>query len=451
LVALVSVLGASFLKRQRMSLYQVVFNLSSIALSVLASWMVYHEALGSNSTTKIDAMVVPVLLASLVFYMVNSVSVAAVIALQHAKLIRTIWYENFLWSGPSYFAGGALGVLMAYFLSSSTRMSILLSLPFCYLIYYSYRLYLDRLQEKKSRIEVIEKANEELERNVNERTEALQRLNEQLQASNRQLAEANRLKSEFLANVSHELRTPLNAIIGFSELLEAEAFGTLTAEQREFINDIHGSGTNLLALINDILDLSKIEAGRMELQIDECEPASIVREAVAMVRLLASNKGIELAVEIGSEVGVIEADPAKLRQVLWNLLSNAIKFTPEWGSVKVQASRLGAALAFAVADTGIGIAPQDVDRIFDEFYQVDGSYARRYNGTGLGLALVKKFVELHGGTITVSSQLGRGSTFSFIIPERGTSACAGAAVDDQAVAAIGVAATARESIAAAGA
>ena len=416
LVATVNVVGASVLRRGKMLHYQVGFNVGIIATTSLVTWQVYSSLLGQPASLLIERAAVPVLVASLVFFLMNTLWVAAVLSITNKRPIGAVWHESFLWSGPSFVAGGTLGLLVALLMLRSGRVGVLLSIPFVLLIYYSYRLYLDKLREKKTRIEMMERVNADLEVKVRERTEEYEVLTEQLRASNQQLAEASRLKSEFLANVSHELRTPLNAIIGFSELLQSLAFGDLTEEQAEFIGDIHSSGTNLLALINDILDLSKIEAGKMELQTEEWEPETIVAEAVSMVRLLASNKGIELDYAVAEDAGCIVADSSKVKQILSNLLSNAIKFTPEWGSVRVDVERTGEEMVFSVTDTGIGIAPEDVERIFGEFFQVDGSYTRRYAGTGLGLALVRKFVELQGGRVAVESELGRGSRFSFWLP-----------------------------------
>ena len=231
-----------------------------------------------------------------------------------------------------------------------------------------------------------------------------------------QLAEANRHKSEFLANMSHELRTPLNAIIGFSEALDARMFGELNDKQAEYIRDIHASGQHLLSLINDILDLSKVEAGRMELELSELDVASAVEGAMGLVRERAARSGIALAAEVAPDVASVRADPRRVKQVLLNLLSNAVKFTPAKGHVTVRARRTAGGVEIAVADTGIGIAPEDHTRIFEEFRQVGTDYTRKAEGTGLGLALTRRLVELHGGTIRVESAPGAGSTFTFTLP-----------------------------------
>lgn len=245
---------------------------------------------------------------------------------------------------------------------------------------------------------------------------------------------ANRAKSQFLANMSHELRTPLNAIIGFSEILIDQIFGPLNNKQIKYINNILSSGRHLLQLINDILDLSKIEAGRIQLDLTQVDVDTVLNHVQTIVKTLANKKGITLTVQVEQGPITITVDEAKFKQILYNLLSNAIKFTPEGGRIKVTASvetgeELQAGegehlislptqfIKISVSDNGIGIKPEDQKRIFGEFEQVDSSYARKQQGTGLGLALTRKLVELHGGQIWVESEgEGKGSTFIFTLP-----------------------------------
>jgi signal transduction histidine kinase len=241
------------------------------------------------------------------------------------------------------------------------------------------------------------------------------RLFREIADKSRQLETASRHKSEFLANMSHELRTPLNAVIGFSEVLAEGLFGELNAKQAEYVRDIMESGRHLLSLINDILDLSKVEAGRMELEIAEFDLQGAVDAALLLMRERAARKGIELARDVDASIRTIRADERKVKQVLLNLLSNALKFTPDGGRIAVRVAKRDGMIEVAVSDTGIGIAKEDQQAVFDEFRQV-GSAAKRVEGTGLGLALVRKFVELHGGSIRVESEPGAGSTFTFTIP-----------------------------------
>ncbi len=243
------------------------------------------------------------------------------------------------------------------------------------------------------------------------------RLFTELEVANRQLAAASQHKSEFLANMSHELRTPLNAIIGFSEVLSERMFGELNEKQAEYLKDIYASGTHLLSLINDILDLSKIEAGRMELELTDFDLPQALDNALILVRERAGRRGITLEAIVDERLGEVRADERKIKQVVLNLLSNAIKFTPEGGRIEVRAVPGDGCVEVAVSDTGVGIAPEDQEAVFEEFRQV-GTSAAKQEGTGLGLALCRKFVELHGGRIWVTSQVGVGSTFTFTIPVR---------------------------------
>ena len=242
------------------------------------------------------------------------------------------------------------------------------------------------------------------------------RLFREIADKSRQLEVASRHKSEFLANMSHELRTPLNAIIGFSEVLNERMFGELNEKQDEYLKDIHASGQHLLSLINDILDLSKVEAGRMELELTDFDLPAAIDNALTLVRERAGRRGVTLRTAVGAEVGMIRGDERKIRQVLLNLLSNAIKFTPEGGRIEVGAAPADGAVEVSVSDTGVGIAPEDQEAVFEEFRQV-GASAAKQEGTGLGLALCRKFIELHGGTIRVTSAVGAGSTFTFSLPK----------------------------------
>jgi signal transduction histidine kinase len=232
-----------------------------------------------------------------------------------------------------------------------------------------------------------------------------------------QLEAASRHKSEFLANMSHELRTPLNAIIGFSEVLTERMFGELNEKQEEYLKDIYASGQHLLSLINDILDLSKIEAGRMELEVTDFDLPSAIDNALILVRERASRRGITLGHSIDEQLGAIRGDERKVKQVLLNLLSNALKFTPEGGRIDVRAAPREGLAEISVADTGVGIAPEDQEAVFEEFRQV-GTADKKVEGTGLGLALSRKFIELHGGRIWVESEVGKGSRFAFSLPLR---------------------------------
>jgi signal transduction histidine kinase len=242
-----------------------------------------------------------------------------------------------------------------------------------------------------------------------------------MEDQNRRMQEANRLKSEFLANMSHELRTPLNAIIGFAKLLHAGKAGPMSETQMEYMGDILNSSRHLLQLINDVLDLAKIESGRIEIHVEQVELAKVASEVKDILRGLAAEKRIQLSVEVSEQPATVVVDQRMLKQVLYNYLSNAIKFTPEAGRVSM---RIGPGrddtFRIDVQDTGIGIKPDDMGRLFVEFQQLDSSTAKRYPGTGLGLALTKRIVEAQGGTVAVTSALGQGSTFSAVLPRQVT-------------------------------
>jgi signal transduction histidine kinase len=255
-----------------------------------------------------------------------------------------------------------------------------------------------------------------LDYRVEQRTEELRQVLGELQMTNQELQRANRLKSEFLANMSHELRTPLNAVNGFSEVLLGQYFGPLNDKQVEYVNDILASGRHLLSLINEILDLSKIEAGKMQFDPRPFRLESVIDECLQL--LLAESKRKKQRIEICLEPKQIEVtgDERRIAQVLQNLLENAVKFTPEAGWIKVHARSLGDAILIEVSDSGIGIHKEDQARIFEAFQQADSSLARKHQGSGLGLALSKKILELHGGRIWVESEPGKGSSFFMALP-----------------------------------
>ena len=241
-----------------------------------------------------------------------------------------------------------------------------------------------------------------------------------LQERSAELEVVSRHKSEFLASMSHELRTPLNAVLGFSEVLLERMFGDINERQEEYLRDIHGSGKHLLELLNEILDLSKVEAGQMELELTSLDVPVVLEYAASMLRERATAHSIELRVELGEGLGAVEADELRFKQVVLNLVSNAVKFTPDGGSVVIRAAEVGADLHVTVTDTGVGVPVDDRERIFESFQQ-GGRGASREEGTGLGLTLSRRIVELFGGRMWLVSEVGAGSTFGFSIPTRRTS------------------------------
>jgi PAS domain S-box-containing protein len=258
--------------------------------------------------------------------------------------------------------------------------------------------------------------------------EQLRASSDEIAAKNLQLVESSQMKSEFLANMSHELRTPLNAIIGFSEVLKDGLIGELSPQQKEYVNDIFTSGGHLLSLINDILDLSKVEAGKMELELEPLQAAMLVQAGLQVVREKAMAHHVRLTSKVADDLGEVWLDQRKIKQILYNLLSNAVKFTPEGGEVHVAARRVGREavpngdfahyLELAVHDTGIGISAEDQARLFQPFTQIDSTLARQHEGTGLGLTMVKRLTELHGGVVALQSMPGKGSTFTVWLPWR---------------------------------
>jgi signal transduction histidine kinase len=245
------------------------------------------------------------------------------------------------------------------------------------------------------------------------------RLFQELALKTQELEVASGHKSEFLASMSHELRTPLNAVIGFSDVLLDRLYGDLNAKQEEYLEDIRGSGRHLLDLINDILDLSKVEAGKMQLELARTSLREALEDAVAMVSERASRQGLSLGLAVEGGVDVVVADPLRIKQVILNLLTNAVKFTPSGGSIEASAARVADEIHVAVKDSGIGIAESDYARIFEGFQQGRRDVAASTEGTGLGLALSKRIVELHGGRLWVESRTGHGSTFTFSLPDAG--------------------------------
>jgi len=281
--------------------------------------------------------------------------------------------------------------------------------------------------ELKERSCQIETTNYELQ-TINEESQTLNlsllSMNEELQAqqteiaeSNQRLAEVSRTKSEFLANMSHELRTPLNSVIGFSEVLQDQMFGPINEKQQEYVQNILTSGRHLLSLINDILDLSKVESGRMELELTEFSLQELLDSSLVMLKEKALKSEIDLQLDPASQINIqIVADQRKLKQILFNLLSNAVKFTPAGGSVSLSTQNDGDFVEITVADSGIGIKEKDIQKLFQPFTQLESVYSKEFEGTGLGLALTRQLVELHGGRIWVKSEFGKGSRFSFTIP-----------------------------------
>jgi signal transduction histidine kinase/CheY-like chemotaxis protein len=422
LVALVGVLGSLLGRGSRGKPLNIAFNFGNVVLSTAVASSVYL-VVGGTAGTAFGGQAFPLVVATTVFFLVNTGLVSVAISLDTGRRFGTTWRATSLWMAVSTYAGLPIAAGLLYLLEVAGPSGLALGVPPCWLLAAFYRSHRQRQEQQQNRIVLVEEQNQQLEDKVAERTSELQealsgieQVNTRLRQANERLTEANRAKSEFLANVSHELRTPLNAIIGFSDLLRDGNTGALNDRQDEFVGDIHESGEHLLRLINGILDLSKIEAGKMEVHREAFAIADVVTEAVAMVTPQAAQKGLRVEPKYDDGVGQVFLDPGMCRQILLNLLSNAVKFTPRGGQVQVGGQRDGQDLLIHVSDTGIGIATEDANRIFDEFYQVDGSYSRSYGGTGLGLALVRKMIEMQGGTIELQSAPGEGTHFTLRFP-----------------------------------
>ena len=294
--------------------------------------------------------------------------------------------------------------------SSGHRMSFIEFQPFVTV--------LSEMGDKiKSQMTELRKHQEHLEELVEERTEHLEKKSQELSELNVSLQEANRHKTEFLANMSHELRTPLNSIIGYTKLILDGMEGEINEEQCKDLEIVHSSSRHLLQLINDLLDISKLEAGRVELQWQEFSVSDLRDEAVSPVQRLAEEKGLTLVYDVGAGIDKLYADKVRVRQVLLNILGNAVKFTNE-GSVNLVVSESDTDFIFSVTDTGMGIGKEDLETIFDSFHRVDLAKSAEYEGTGLGLTISRHFVEMHGGSMWAESELGKGSTFSFTLPKK---------------------------------
>ncbi len=422
IVAVVGLTGILVRPGRRLDPMRTAFNLGAVTLaSAAASWAFLLT--GGKVGGSLWVSFGPLAAATAGYFLVNTGLVTVAIAFQQHTPVMAVWRETFQWTTVSYFTGLTLAAVMIVALQAWGLWALALGIPPCWLLLAFYKAHREAIQEHERRVDEVCALNAALEQKVVERThelatalQGLEAANRMLSDTNRALTEASQAKSAFLASVSHELRTPLNSVIGFSELMSDPNFGELSTRQREFLSDITDSGEHLLALINDILDLSKIEAGKLEVHREDADIDELLQESVAMLRPQAGKK--KLQVEVCCELsGAARVDPRLVRQVLVNLLSNAVKFTPEDGRIEAAARFEGSDLVLRVTDTGIGIAEEDQEKIFHEFYQADATYARRYQGTGLGLALVRRMMTVHGGSVTVTSRRGHGASFRCVFPD----------------------------------
>jgi len=345
IVAAAGVLGSSLGNQRQRNSMRVSFNVGNVVLSIAAASQVYRLC-GGVPGAPIPSQIWPLVACATVYFLVNTGLVTSIIVITTQRKFLNTWRQSGLWTAVSAYAGLALSAGLLFALQKFGPSGLALGIPPCWLLAAFYRTHKERQEEQQTRIHQIEVLNTELEDKVTDRTQELQealahieKANLKLRLANERLTDANRAKSEFLANVSHELRTPLNAIIGFSDLMRDPEMGELNPEQCEFLGDIHESGEHLLRLINEILDLSKIEAGKMELHTERLDLQRAVREAVSMMRPQAAKGELRIEVDHDETVEIGELDPGMFRQVLLNLLSNAVKFTPPGGGVKVVVRR----------------------------------------------------------------------------------------------------------------
>jgi signal transduction histidine kinase len=390
--------------------YRSVFNMGMVGLTVAFAGSAYNAIVPAVNAGTAD-QITGVLVASFIYYLCNSVFVSLMVSLSSGTSSWRLWRNSFLYTAPAFFIAGILalaGLKLALVIQIGVLAAII---PVLALSYYSIRTYLDSLEKEKKHAAEMSALNETLEQRVAERSESLRIAKEQAE-------EASRAKSAFLANISHELRTPLNAIIGYSEMLHEEAVDAGRTETLADLLKIRVAGKQLLCLINDLLDLSKIEAGKVEVQAEALDLAEILDDAVTTIQPMAVRNGNTVKV-LSYESIHMTSDRRMISQVLLNVLSNACKFTQS-GTVSLGVSRRNIndaeSVEIAVSDTGIGIRPEMLERLFEPFVQADSSTTRRFGGTGLGLAISRRFCRMLGGDITATSALGRGSTFNIILP-----------------------------------
>jgi signal transduction histidine kinase len=393
----------------------ILFNMAATAVSAHISGTVFfsvleHPPLAQAPIRSVSELFVPLGLLALTHYLANSGSVSVIVALEKRQNLLKVWKDGFLWTSATYFVGAIAAGFVAISIGRIEIKMLLVFVMVLLVVYFTYKTYLDRVAE-------LNKLRMHLEEEVRQRTKALEEATEKAISLAHAAEAASRAKSEFLATMSHEIRTPLNAVIGYSEMLQEEAEDLGSSEFIPDLQKITYAGKHLLSLIGDILDYSKIEAGMLKLNTIDFDLRQLVAELIDLYSGQARDKGLQLVYSIDDAVpSTFLGDPDRLRQVITNLVGNAIKFTHQGGvAVEIGAEDLGEmmVLRFEVKDTGIGVSPEATNRIFQAFSQADGSTTRKYGGTGLGLTIVKRLVEMMGGEVGVESEPGRGSTFWF--------------------------------------
>jgi signal transduction histidine kinase len=409
-VSMLGVVVQSSLPWNRKVPYRTVFNVGMVGLTVALAGIGYSSIVPARNPTPGDQLT-GILAASFIYYLCNSIFVSLIISLSSGVSIAKIWHSSFLYTAPAFFLEGIVA-FGAVRVASVIQFGVLAAVvPVLALTYYSIRVYLDNLARERKHAAEMSELNETLEIRVAERSESL--------LIAKELAEqASRAKSAFLANVTHELRTPLNAIIGYSEMLHEEALDSRHTESLEDLLKIRTAGKHLLSLINDLLDISKIEAGKVQIYIEPFDLGDVIREVLSTIQPLAMKNRNTLNVICDQSMPMM-SDRRKICQVLINVSSNACKFT-ENGTISVSVSRQhsihGDSAKIRVSDTGIGMEAELLEQLFEPFVQADVSATRKFGGTGLGLAISRKFCRLLGGDIYVNSAPAKGSTFHITLP-----------------------------------
>jgi signal transduction histidine kinase len=390
--------------KRRYPIYRTAFSIAAEIVTMAATGAVYKLLGGVVGPVTMAGLVDPLAGAIVTYFCANTGLVATAVALSTGRRAWVVWRDEFLWSGTSFVVAGSAGAIAAVIVARGQQWTALLMLAPVYLAYQTYRLFIARLEDQK--------------RHLDEMTalEAERRLLLQREQAARASAEtANRLKDQFLATVSHELRTPMNAILGWADMLR---LGTLAESRRDRACEaIFNNATRQARLIDELLDMARIMAGKLQLERSDVDPREIASGAIEIVQISAEQKQIQLDVEVGERLGTFHVDGPRLQQVMWNLLANAVKFTPEGGRVAMRLARENDWAEIVVSDNGIGIPPEFLSSVFEPFRQADASVTREHDGLGLGLAIVHQVVMAHGGSITVHSDGTRtGSTFTVRLP-----------------------------------
>ena len=397
--------------KQRYPLYRTVFSAAVEAITMGLTGLVYEWLGGPHGPFDLSQLPQPLVGAISTYFFVNTGLVAVAIALSSSRSIARVWRTDFLWSGASFFVAGGAGAVAAAVIDRGEQWKAILMLAPVYVTYWSYQVFVGRLEDQQRHEEHLAAALANMTRLKEVRNQLLERE----QAARTAAEQANRLKDEFLAIVSHELRTPLNAILGWSEMLRSGAIDT--ARQGRALKAIHESARHQSQLIDELLDVSRIMSGKLRLDRSIVDWSDVLRKALESSQPAVATKQIDITSEIDPDVGAFYGDAARLQQIVLNLVTNAVKFTPNEGSVRLHLHREGDVVELTVADNGQGIAPDFLPWVFEPFRQADGSSTRTHGGLGLGLSIVKHLVEAHGGTVTGHSHgLGLGSTFRVRLP-----------------------------------